>query len=85
MGVGMYGDMVVERRPDGSVVVVRADQTVGISVQVLAEADPGVVTVDPAGNLVFAQQVAYRPVGFGGDRIVDAGGPMLVLVCEKVW
>ncbi len=85
MSLRPYGDMVLQSNDDGSVTVLRADPVIGVSVQLLAQADPLQVAVDPAGNLVFARQTAYRPVGFATGRIVDAGGPMLVLVCEKVW
>ena len=57
-----------------SVTVGRADQTIGISSEILSH--PVFLRTDEDGNLHIADQVVYRPVGFAEDgRLV---------VCERV-
>ncbi|HET8642952.1 MAG TPA: hypothetical protein VFM37_13520 [Pseudonocardiaceae bacterium] len=72
----VYGELLCTRHDDGRVIIDRADPVIGVSPQLLADPDLQHVAVDPAGNLVFARQAAYRPVGFAPNR---------VLVCVRVW
>lgn len=72
-----YGDVVVYRSADGTVRIDRADPVVGISAELLAEADPTLMGVDAGGNLVLPGGYVYRPV-----RFAQAG--VRVLICELV-
>lgn len=82
MATAAYGDADIERLPDGRVRVTRADEVIGISVdELLAEADPQWLYVDPDGNLVIAGQVAYAPIGFASDN----EGAARIVICRRVW
>ncbi len=70
-----YGDMIVTR-VGHRVVIDRADSTIGIAVELLADVDTDYVHTDSAGNLVFCGQVIYRPIRFDLDG--------RVVVCERV-
>lgn len=70
-----YGDVVVHRSADGTVRIDRADPVVGISAELLAQADPALMGVDADGNLVLPGGYVYRPVRF-------ARSGARVLICE---
>lgn len=81
MAIAAYGDADIARLPDGRVKVTRADEVIGIAVEVLADADPSVLYVDPDGNLVMAGQIAYAPIGFAPDTT----GAARIIICRRVW
>ena len=66
-----YGDCDVRRREDGELEVIRADQTIGVTAELLVQAAGNGLTVDSSGRLVIAGQVRYIPVRFDLDgRVV---------------
>lgn len=69
-----YGDLVVSL-VGGEVVIDRADPTIGIAVEILAEQSAYIHT-DPNGHLVFCGRFTYRPIRFDLDG--------RVVVCERV-
>lgn len=77
-----YGTAVVRRNDDGRLSVVQADDTIGVSVGLLAEGGAG-LPADADGCLLLAgdPEYRYRPVRFAS---VWPGGPPSVLVCERV-
>lgn len=75
-----YGDVLITCHDDGRLTVERADDVIGVSVELLASLGHGVV-VDPAGNLVLAGQCAYRPIGFASTT----GLCVDIVVCQRVW
>lgn len=87
-----YGDVVFTQHDDGRVTVDRADDMIGISVELLARAEPGSLPVDGEGCIWLAgdSNYRYRPVRFDtpslfrpeGSRL--AGGHPQVVVCERV-
>lgn len=72
------------RLVDGEPHVISADERIGISVQLLADA-PELLPVDDSGCLLLAgdPRYRYRPVSFAGP-IRDRAGPVAVVVCERV-
>lgn len=74
-----YGDVVLKRHDDGRIEVIEAPDLVGVSVELLAQADLTGMWVASDGTLCLAGQAWYRPVRFDGM----AGRPS-VLVCERV-
>lgn len=70
-----YGEVDVRRGDDGQLEVIRADQTIGITAELLAEAAGQGLATDASGRLVIAGQVRYTPVRF------DQGGR--IVVCER--
>lgn len=80
-----YGDAVITSIGGGSLIVERADDVIGISTQLLADAGDNLL-VDEAGCILLAgdPRYRYRPVRFASMAIVDSRGPCHVLVCERV-
>lgn len=81
-----FGDATIEDLGDGRLKVVRADDVIGMSLELLATAGES-LPVDEAGNILLAGDTAYRyrPVRFAaGQHMVDASGPCRILVCERV-
>lgn len=76
-----YGTAVI-RRERGRLVVDRADDTIGFSLELLAQSPDG-LPVDADGYILLAGDPnrRYRPVKFVPSM---AGGPPTVLVCERV-
>lgn len=80
-----YGDATIERLPDGRLRVTRADEVIGIDVEMLVEVSKGdgprALYADPDGNLVMCGQVGYAPIGFAPDST----GAARVVICRRVW
>lgn len=76
-GMADYGDAVMTRKDDGTVVVDRAAPVIGVTVELLADLD--VCHVGPDGLLWLdtAGRYRYRPVRFSTE-------PNRVLICERV-
>jgi hypothetical protein len=70
--VADYGDVEMDRRGDDRLYVTRTDQTIGMSVDRLAEAAGlGLAIIDADGRLVIAGQACYNPLRFEeGGRVV---------------
>ncbi len=90
IGTDGYGDAELRRLDDGRTEVVRADDVIGISVELLAEAAGWGLWIGGDGLLWLAgnPEYRYRPVrfvsnlnGLGPDEAVEG---MRVLVCERV-
>lgn len=91
IGPDGYGDAEVRRLDDGNLVVARADDVIGISVELLAEALGVGLWVDGEGLLWLAgdPKYKYRPVRFAdtfthgltADSAVEGAR---VVVCERV-
>lgn len=90
IGPDGYGDAVFLRQDDGRVVVTQADDVIGISVELLAEAAGNALWIGGDGLLWLAgnPDYRYRPTRFVGhrgglepDRAVEGAR---VLVCERV-
>lgn len=86
-----YGDATITRHDDGRVTVDRADDTIGIYVELLAEAEAGGLPVDDDGNIWLAgdARYRYRPVRFARATLGPlgpglAGGQPQIVVCERV-
>lgn len=80
-----YGDAVLERRDSGEVVVVRADDVIGISVELLAESWGNGLSVDRRDGTLWLGgdgNYRYRPVRFVNASSTGEGSR--VLVCERV-
>lgn len=79
-----YGDATIIRGLDGKPYVERADAVIGISTQLLADADEH-LPVDSEGCVWLAgdHRYRYRPVRFESGSGVP-GGPCQVVVCERV-
>lgn len=75
-----YGDATITKNDDGTFTVVHADDVIGISVQLLAEADPAALRVTSEGHLSMGSDglTLYRPVRF------DPASGTRVLICERV-
>lgn len=75
-----YGSATITRKDDGSYTVERADDVIGIAVEVLADADPAALRVTSEGHLSMGSDglTLYRPVRF------DPASGTRVLVCEQV-
>jgi hypothetical protein len=71
-----YGEVVVQRHSDGSIEILRADPVIGITFELLDQLSPEAAWTNEDGNLVLAEQVAYRPIRFDRDG--------RVVVCEQV-
>lgn len=57
----IYGELVVERRDDGSIHVLRADRTISITAELLE-------SFSPAGAELFFTVLKYRVVGPDPER-----------------
>lgn len=85
-----YGDATITRAADGSLVVERADDVIGISVELLAQAVGWGLHVGGDGLLWLAGDPSYRyrPVRFvaqvAGLEPGQAAEGVRVLVCERV-
>lgn len=79
-----YGDAEIRRHDDGRLVVLRADDVIGVAVELLAQADDGSLPVDGDGCIWLAGDPTwrYRPVRF--DAPPGADGRPVVVVCERV-
>jgi hypothetical protein len=66
-----YGSVDVTRHDDGRLEVLRADQTIGVSAELLVEAAGQGLATDVDGRLVIAGQACYKPLRFEeGGRVV---------------
>ncbi|MBB2909316.1 hypothetical protein FHS43_000562 [Streptosporangium becharense] len=71
-----YDAVTVQAREGEPVRILQAPVVAAFACEFLAGVGAGHVDVDDEGNLVIADQVAYRPVRF------ERGGT--VIVCERV-
>lgn len=85
IGPDGYGDAEIRKHDDGTLEVVRADDVIGISVELLDEAVGHGLAVGDDGLLWLAQdpRYRYRPVRFVHHRQFGAEGARM-LVCERV-
>jgi hypothetical protein len=90
VGPNGYGDATFRRYDDGRVVVQKADDVIGVSLELLASAAEGLLWVDRDGLLWLAgdYRYRYRPVRFEplfGDLPEDAAVEgVSILICERV-
>jgi hypothetical protein len=69
--VADYGEVTVVRHDDGRLEVTHADQIIGVTAELLAQAAGEGLSTDVDGRLVIAGQVRYTPVRFDLDgRVV---------------
>lgn len=85
-----YGSAAIKRHADGRVTVESADDVIGISVELLAEAVGWGLHVDGEGLLLLAGDPSYRyrPVRFearvAGLEPGQAAEGARMLICERV-
>lgn len=90
IGPDGYGDAEIRQLDDGTLEIVRADDVIGISVELLAEALGSGLWVDGDGLLWLAGDPTYkyRPVRFAtfarGLTADSAVEGTRVIVCERV-
>ncbi len=90
IGPDGYGDAELRKHDDGRLVVIRADDVIGISVELLAEAVGFGLWVGGDGLLWLASdpRYRYRPVRFvanvAGLTRDEAIEGARMLVCERV-
>lgn len=82
------GMLLIERGPDGTAVIQRADQSIGVSLRLLEQLDEQNVMTRRDGLVVFTgvdgagdpREVAYREVGFDPTSAPEAneGGFLLL-------
>jgi hypothetical protein len=90
IGANGYGDAEMRRHDDGRIEVLRADDVIGISLELLVEAVGQGLQVDADGFLWLGGDGAYRyrPVRFAssvhGLPPGTAAEGARVLVCERV-
>lgn len=75
-----YGNVTLTRHDDGRITVERADPVIGVSVDLLTDADPQGLRVTSEGHLSMGSDgmTMYRPVRF------DPAHGTRVLICERV-
>jgi hypothetical protein len=85
-----YGSAVIVRNDDGTVTVTQADPVIGISFELLAEAEPHLLWVDGEGLLWLGgdPRYRYRPIRFestvsGIPQGMAVEGTRM-LICERV-
>lgn len=75
-----YGDAILKRHDDGRITIERADPVIGITIELLADADPALLRVTSEGHLSMGSDglTLYRPVRF------DPAHGTHVVICERV-
>jgi hypothetical protein len=83
--VSDYGDATITQMTGGRLIVERADRVIGISLELLAQADPVRLPIDESGCIMLAGDPGYRyrPVRFASHPTAVGEGAR-VLVCERV-